>query len=82
VTVLKDKEAPLEIAWAAMKVREKYGVGEDDVYIVDAEHEELSAGSYGISAECLMDWDWMSEVEIEGWWTEKATGWCLAVHPK
>lgn len=82
MSVLHDSEIPAEILAVVKQLRAEYCLGPDDVYVVDAEHEELSEGSYGISAECLMDWDWMSKVKIDGWWTEQATSWCLAVHPK
>ena len=84
MTVLRRNEVPEAIQAEVDKLRKKYFVGEDDVYVVDAEHENMSEGSYGISAEILTDFvDWMSEVKVEGpWWTERATSWCLAVHPK
>ena len=85
MTVLQDSETPEAILKIVKRLRVDFGVGKDDVYVVDAEHENLSEGSYGISAECLMDYDWMTQVYtwgIEGYWLERCTGWCIAVHPR
>jgi hypothetical protein len=85
MTVLKDEEIPTEIRSAVSRVRRQYGVGKDDVFVVDAEHEGLPEGSFAIWAECLVDYDWKDCVdsELETYWSEwRYTETCLAVHPR
>lgn len=60
------------------EVKEQFGTDEPKLY--DADHEELSEGSWSIAWECGEEWTYGFESSVPGVFVEPIASWCLGVY--
>lgn len=60
------------------EVKAKFDTDEPKLY--DADHEELSEGSWSIAWECGDDWTLRFQSKVPGVFVEPIAGWCLGVY--
>lgn len=58
----------------------KAAFGTDEPKLYDADHEELSEGSWSIAWECGDDWTYGFRTSVAGVFVEPIAGWCLGVY--
>jgi hypothetical protein len=60
------------------EVKERFGTDEPKLY--DADHEELSEGSWSIAWEGADEWTYGYRTDVPGVFVEPIASWCLGVY--